>query len=94
MGRQRPPDPLDGSSRSKTKEGAVNKHAGICTHCRKFSCFLNSARLKYHLNAKQALVGGEGVPVQAQRLDKCIHPPFVLYLHIPGGNCNLSGFVF
>lgn len=60
MGRERPPDPLEGASTSETKEGAVNKHVVICTHCRKFSCSKNSVRLKYHLNAKQALAGGSG----------------------------------
>lgn len=92
MGREGPPDPLEGSRTSETKEGAVNKHVVICTHCRTFPCSKNSVRLKYHLNAKQALVGG--VQVQVQRLDKCTRPPFVLSLHIPEGNCNLSAFVF
>lgn len=60
MGREQPPDPLEGFSISESKEGAVNRHVVICTHCRKFSCSKNSVRLKYHLNAKKVLVGSSG----------------------------------
>ena len=51
--------PMDGQFKyKKNKDGTVNKHVVVCSHCRKdFSFHRSTSSLKYHLNAKHSFVG-------------------------------------
>ncbi|KAI7807100.1 putative zinc finger BED domain-containing protein 1-like [Triplophysa rosa] len=54
-----PVGPLDGQFEyKKNKDGIVNKHVVVCSHCRKdFSFHRSTSSLKYHLNTKHSFVG-------------------------------------
>ncbi|XP_060758390.1 E3 SUMO-protein ligase ZBED1-like [Neoarius graeffei] len=54
-----PVGPLDGQFEyKKNKDGTVNKHIVVCSHCRKdFSFHRSTSSLKYHINAKHSFVG-------------------------------------
>ena len=43
---------------NKNKDGTIDHHEVICTHCRKeFTFHRSTSSLKYHINAKHSLVG-------------------------------------
>ncbi|XP_035989999.1 uncharacterized protein LOC118561850 [Fundulus heteroclitus] len=56
---EEPVGPLDGQFEYKTnKDGTINKHVVVCSHCKKdFSFHRSTSSLKYHLNAKHTFVG-------------------------------------
>ncbi len=56
---QEPVGPLDGQFEyKKNKDGSINKHIVICTHCMKeFSFHRSTSSFKHHLNAKHVFVG-------------------------------------